>query len=644
MTKWIAPLRMGHRPEIDGMRGVAVLAVIINHFNDRLLPGGYLGVDVFFVISGFVIMASLAGRPNSSFAEMFFGFYARRVRRLLPALLLFVVSIAIVICFLVPDPGVTLGIGRRALFGLSNIQLYRDAVQYFSESAKLNPYTHTWSLGVEEQFYFIFPFLLLITGFPHSSVRGTRNLAILIIVISLFSLGLFIFLYPRNHAAAYFLMPSRFWEMGAGCLLFLVWARLGWGRDKSIPAIGVTSSMLLLGLTFFLPVAFAVPATIAAVLATLVLLFALRERTWAYDLLTNRRLVWIGLISYSLYLWHWGVIALSRLSIGIHWWTIPFQILLIGALSVFSYRYIEVPCRKPRPSLRDVHCIAIGIGALILAAILLLGINKGLGSEMYLGKFKGEDFVYVQSKMPCELMSIKLDRSQWTSCLDRSSLKPHVFVLGDSHASNLVPSVQSAAEQIGFAGVRYLTNAMTHQFHTKDTIAAADFWNNSQVYQRFIENLQPRDVVVYSRRVPETKEGLIGVQNQIQQLRNDALPRAAAIVLMDDIPHTCSEEDFQRSFLLTGGRGCRMSKPLTLANRAPLTKILQVFAKENPRILYLDPVPQLCEKDGCYPTLNGNILYVDTSPHFSQANPAPLATFLRDGFRSHGLVVPGSNG
>jgi peptidoglycan/LPS O-acetylase OafA/YrhL len=566
MTKLIGPLRMGHRPEIDGMRGVAVLAVIINHFNDKLLPGGYLGVDVFFVISGFVIMASLAGRPRSSFAEMFFGFYARRVRRLLPALLLFIVSIAVVICFLTPDPGITLGIGRRALFGLSNIQLYRDAVQYFSESAKLNPYTHTWSLGVEEQFYFVFPFLLLFAGFPHSSARGTRNLTFLILALSLFSLGLFVFLYPRNHAAAYFLMPSRFWEMGAGCLLFLVWARFGQGGGRSIPAIVVTISMVLLGLIFFVPIAFAVPATIAAVLVTLILLLALRERTWAYGLLTNQKLVWIGLISYSLYLWHWGVIAVSRLSIGIHWWTIPFQVLLIGALSVFSYRYIEVPFRKPKPSLGDVHSIAVGLGALILAALLLLGINKGLGSKVYLGKFRGDDFVYVQSKMPCELMSIKLDRSQWHSCLDRYSLKPHVFVLGDSHASNLVPSVQAAAERNGFAGVRYLTNAMTHPFHTKDTIAAADFWNDSEVYQRFIQNLQPKDVIVYSRRVPETKEGLDGVQNQIQQLRDDALVRGAAIVLMDDIPHTCPEEDFRRSFLLTGGRGSGLIRSYPVAS------------------------------------------------------------------------------
>ncbi|MBM5815732.1 MAG: acyltransferase [Cyanobacteria bacterium K_Offshore_surface_m2_239] len=439
-------------------------------------------------------------------------------------------------------------------------------------------------------------------------------------------------------------MPSRFWEMGAGCLLFLVWARLGWGRDKSIPAIAVTISMVVLGLAFFLPVAFAVPATIAAVLATLILLLALRERTWAYGLLTNQRLVWIGLISYSLYLWHWGVIALSRLSIGIHWWTIPFQCLLIVVLSVFSYRFIEVPFRKPRPSLRDVHCIAIGIMALILAAVLLVGIGKGLGSKMYLGKFKAEDFVYVQSKMPCELMSIKLDRSQWSTCLDRSNKEPYVFVLGDSHASNLVPSVQSAAVQTSFAGVRYLTNAMAHPFHTKDTIAAANFWNNSQVYQRFIQNLQPKDVIVYSRRVPETKEGFLGVQNQIQQLSNDALPRIAAIVLMDDIPHTCSEEDFKRSFLLTGGRGCRVSKSLILANRAPLSKILQNFARDNSRIAYLDPLPLLCEKDSCFPTLDGNLLFVDTSPHFSLSNPAPLATFLRDGFRSHGLVVPSSSG
>jgi peptidoglycan/LPS O-acetylase OafA/YrhL len=146
------PVRMGYRPEIDGLRGVAVLAVIINHFNDKLLPGGYLGVDVFFVISGFVITASLAARNSTSFAELFQGFYARRVRRLLPALILFVLISGLFICFLMPDPGGTLAMGRRALFGVSNIQLYLESVQYFSESAKLNPYTHTWSLGVEEHF------------------------------------------------------------------------------------------------------------------------------------------------------------------------------------------------------------------------------------------------------------------------------------------------------------------------------------------------------------------------------------------------------------------------------------------------------------------------------------------------------------
>ena len=140
-------VRMGYRPEIDGLRGVAVLAVIINHFNAQFLPGGYLGVDVFFVISGFVITASLASRSSSSFTEFFTSFYARRVKRLLPALVLFVLISGFFICFFMADPGRTLGLGRRALFGVSNIQLYLESVQYFSESAKLNPYTHTWSLG-----------------------------------------------------------------------------------------------------------------------------------------------------------------------------------------------------------------------------------------------------------------------------------------------------------------------------------------------------------------------------------------------------------------------------------------------------------------------------------------------------------------
>jgi peptidoglycan/LPS O-acetylase OafA/YrhL len=266
-----------YRKDIDGLRAIAVGAVIVNHFNARLLPSGYLGVDVFFVISGFVIVTSLASKPSDSFGDMFIGFYSRRVKRLLPALTFCVMVSALLLCFLSPDPGLALGTARRALFGVSNFQLFTESVQYFGDSVALNPFMHTWSLGVEEQFYLVLPILIGLSGFYRSRTHGSRSLGLMIGILSLLSLVGFIIVYPRNQPAAYFLMPFRFWEMGAGCLLcFLL------QRSEVQPFLskfsGPTSllSLILLGITFLMPLDLAVPATLLAVSATFVLIFSVK--------------------------------------------------------------------------------------------------------------------------------------------------------------------------------------------------------------------------------------------------------------------------------------------------------------------------------------------------------------------------------
>ena len=141
-----------YRPEIDGLRAFAVIAVIINHFNKEILPNGYLGVDIFFVISGFVITSSLYQRPSKNFKDFISGFYERRIKRLVPALSVFVLITSIAICLFNPHPVVSLQTGLTSLFGLSNLYLLKGSTQYFAQSTELNVFTHTWSLGVEEQF------------------------------------------------------------------------------------------------------------------------------------------------------------------------------------------------------------------------------------------------------------------------------------------------------------------------------------------------------------------------------------------------------------------------------------------------------------------------------------------------------------
>jgi hypothetical protein len=306
-----------YRPEIDGIRAFAVTAVIINHFSKELLPSGYLGVDIFFVISGFVITSSLASRPSKNFRDFLVGFYTRRIKRLVPALVLFVLITSILICLFNPDPDASLKTGITSLFGLSNLYLLRQSTDYFSPSTELNAFTHTWSLGVEEQFYFLFPFLVWFTGFGRLATKGERNLFWVMGALFLASLIGFVYSYKTNQPAAYFLMPTRLWELGAGCLLFLVLKHFKsfFRTLEKIPSLIVIGSLVAV---LFVPVQFAVQATFAIVVLTAILITCLRPGTASYNLFTHPKVVYIGLISYSLYLWHWGVLSISRWTIGIH--------------------------------------------------------------------------------------------------------------------------------------------------------------------------------------------------------------------------------------------------------------------------------------------------------------------------------------
>ncbi len=438
------PIRIGYRPEIDGLRALAVLAVIVNHVNHAWLPSGYLGVDIFFVISGYVITASLLSRRHESAADFLLGFYSRRVKRILPALVVFVLVAGGAIAFFSPG-GPSLRTGLAALFGLSNIYLFQESTNYFAQATDLNMFTHTWSLGVEEQFYFIYPLLVWFSGVPRRLASSRRRLFWLVLIGSIVSLALWLFLNRINQVAAYFLMPARFWELGAGCLICLGLPRLQVLPLAQVRGVGLTV-VAAMAAVLFLPESATVLATMAMIVLTGIFLVVVRKAGFAYGLFSQPQVVFIGLISYSLYLWHWGVLCLSRWTIGLQAWLLPLLFVFMLFLAILSYQCLEKPLREAVWSPKRTVTIGMGVVGTGVSAGLLVIVSNSLRR---ISPVKPNPELSYQTHLigwkPCAPIPIGSEDRKEGNCqlLGGPSLPVRVVVLGDSHAGHLSSGLRS---------------------------------------------------------------------------------------------------------------------------------------------------------------------------------------------------------
>jgi peptidoglycan/LPS O-acetylase OafA/YrhL len=343
-------------PAIDGLRAVAVLAVIIFHLDFLdLLPGGFTGVDMFFVISGYVISHSLHGRVNLGFGPYLLNFYQRRLLRLLPALLLMLWITFVLSALLIPPVWLSSQndqTGLAAFFGLSNFVLAANSNPYFSPGAELNPFLHTWSLGVEEQFYLIFPAIYFFYVTCRKSRPWVRA------VLPMLALASFVVSVMQSRAeplAAFYLLPSRFWELAAGALLFQVLQ----GKRGPVRPAWLAQGLLLAGLALIVATflfaerqAFPFPWALATVGGTLMVLTAvvskpLESHSVLHRLLGAPPVAYLGRLSYSLYLWHWPVLALLRWTTGTELLAVQLGYpVVVLALAAASYHWVETPLRR----------------------------------------------------------------------------------------------------------------------------------------------------------------------------------------------------------------------------------------------------------------------------------------------------------
>jgi peptidoglycan/LPS O-acetylase OafA/YrhL len=419
-----------YRPDVDGLRAIAVLAVLAFHAFPQSAPGGFAGVDVFFVISGFLITGILLdGLKDGSFS--FAGFYWRRVRRIFPALILVLAaSLALGWLLLLPDEFMQLGkhVAGGAGF-VANLVFWREA-GYFDTAAELKPLLHLWSLGVEEQYYLVWPLLLFLFR------KEPRRMLAMMALLAVLSFGANLWLTAWRPSAAFYLPVTRFWELLAGGLLACFAARrLPYANLQA----GLGALLLAAGL-FLLSAERSFPGWWALLpVAGTALLVSAGPAAWINRrLLANRAAVYLGLISYPLYLWHWPLLSYARIVQGgeppasHRAWLLAASVVL----SVLTYELVEKKIRfARRPRVRRLSFPALA------ASMALLGVGGLLALQSQ---------IRPQSASLPLVREISSASADWDYDGDRvipGDTRKTVLFFGDSHMQHYWPRIEKLVRE-----------------------------------------------------------------------------------------------------------------------------------------------------------------------------------------------------
>ena len=454
-------MKLTYRPEIDGLRAIAVVAVILYHAQITLLDyqpfkGGFIGVDIFFVISGYLITSIILKELITTGSFSFQYFYERRVRRILPALL-FVMLMSLPLAWMHLMPVSFVDFSKSILYSLgfsSNFYFHYSGQEYGAANGLFKPFLHTWSLSVEEQFYIIFP-LVLFFLFKYFKTF----LIYILILIFLLSLG-FADWYSKNYqSTSFYFLHTRTWELLAGSILAYSEIKLG-HRSKNqtlnliLPSVGLI--MIILNIIFF-NLDFNHPSifTLPAVAGVCIIIWFSHKDDFVTRILASKLFVGIGLISYSLYLWHYPIFAFARRTEFIH--GDLYKKLLIGIitiiLSIVSYYFVERVARDKKYKFKKVFLNIISIFIILFSFNLFVIFNDGFKK-----KFSG---IYINNKIFKE----DLKKESWKYLNDfniqrfNSKNKIKVLIIGDSNSKDLFNTFDLNKELfINYEFVRYGEN------------------------------------------------------------------------------------------------------------------------------------------------------------------------------------------
>lgn len=443
---------MIYRNDIDGLRAISVIGVILFHAG-VMIPGGFVGVDVFFVISGFLITSIILNESETNNFSLV-NFWARRIRRILP-LASFVSLVTLIFGYMILSPQDFLDLSKSGIaqsFFSANIYFWKS-VGYFSQASELKPLLHMWSLSIEEQFYLFYPFLLI--PFLHNR----KALYIFLVFLTVFSFVLNLGLVDRSPVATFYLLPTRAWELSIGGLLALVAKKNIHTKFPNIlDFIGISS--IVISFMFYdksdsFPGAYALLPVIGASL----LLLPKSNETYISKFLSLSVLKFLGKISFSLYLWHWPILVYNNhIFIDQNEFNLWFYLALLLIISYISWIFIEEPFRRSKILKNHKICYIFGIFLIALVLMPNLVVYKYDG---FSSRFSSKENLLVDD---IHYKGIEYD-GKWDFKgvpigVKSDSVAVDFVLWGDSHGLAIASEIDSLAQEFSLSGRAFLRSGV----------------------------------------------------------------------------------------------------------------------------------------------------------------------------------------
>jgi peptidoglycan/LPS O-acetylase OafA/YrhL len=653
----------GFRPDIQGLRAIAVGAVLLYHAGVPFLPGGYVGVDVFFVISGFLITTHLLTSLREHGRIRFATFYARRARRILPAS--FLVLVLSVIAALIWYPPLLMEKVWRAAVATAlyvpNYFFAMEQTDYLAQSTTPSLFQHYWSLGVEEQFYLVWPALLALVWVVARSERAVTWLLGAVVAASFIAC---VWLTFQSQPLAFFWLPTRAWELGIGGVVAALLLRKGRVVPASAaPFVGwagiaaILAAVVLFSSDTLFPGAWSALPVIGT--ALVIAAGAQRHPRGPGGILSTRAMVFVGTISYSLYLVHWPALVIPQ---SVSRAPLPLWLTLLIALACIPvawmmYRVVEDPMRHVRwltrartrrtllgAAVGSLACLVVATGAYAVADTRSLNVDERAPAPAIQSPPQATDFVPENLRPSLRdaddsLPQVYADKcvrgiaaTDAGDCLYGGPGAARIALFGDSHAAHWFPAVEAFARSAGYAV----------EVHTKSSCPYADIdatrrgtpypqcpeWRRSVIAA--LNESKPALVLVAGYSDPDLSPGVADDLATWTKAYGDTLDALQVpTVVIADTPDLRADPAPCLSAHLSDAEVCGQSRAIALRD---VSRQAAAEAAAERGVPVLDFTDYLCTADWCPPIIGDTLVYRD-SHHLTEAFSAELAGVLGDRLR-----------